>query len=77
MNKVIAGMDPCEIMCYIDDLLIVSPNIEAHVKTLVEILTWLSRAHLKLKPAKCEVGRKEVPYLGFVVSSDGVRTRSG
>ena len=31
MNKVIAGMDPFEIMCYIDDLLIVSPNIEAHV----------------------------------------------
>ena len=71
--KVIAGMDPFEIMCYIDDLLIVSPNIEAHVKTLDKILTQLSRAGLKLKPAKCEVGRKEVPYLSFVVSSDGVR----
>ena len=72
MNKVIAGMGPFEIMCYIDDLSIVSPNITAHVKTLDEIITRLSKAGLKLKPAKCEIGRKEVPYLGFVVSSDGV-----
>ncbi len=73
MNLVLAGMDPFEVMCYIDDLLIVSTTIERHLQVLEEVLVRLQNAKLKLKPAKCNIGKKEVPYLGFVVSQDGVR----
>ncbi len=77
MNLVLAGMDPFEVMCYIDDLLIVSTTIERHLQVLEEVFVRLQNAKLKLKPAKCNIGKKEVPYLGFVVSQDGVRISRG
>ncbi len=77
MNLVLAGMDPFEVMCYIDDLLIVSTTIERHLQVLEEVFMRLQKAKLKLKPAKCSIGKKEVPYLGFVVSQDGVRISRG
>ncbi len=73
MNLVLAGMDPFEVMCYIDDLLIVSTTIDRHLQILDEVLMRLRNAKLKLKPTKCSIGKKEVPYLGFVVSQHGVR----
>ncbi len=77
VNMVMAGMDPFEVMCYIDDLLIVSTTIERHLELLEEVLIRLRDAKLKLKPSKCNIGKKEVPYLGFVVSQDGVRIARG
>lgn len=34
----------------------------------------LREAGLKLKPSKCFIARKEVKYLGYVISTKGVNT---
>lgn len=55
---------------YIDDILIASNTFEEHLKHLRE---RLRKALLRLKPKKCLLLRKEVPYLGHVV----LQLRSG
>ena len=38
------------------------------------MLEWLQTAGLRLKPKKCNLFRTEVPFLGHLVSAEGVRT---
>lgn len=49
---------------------------EQHSLYLREIFSKLRSNNLKLRPDKCEIFRKEVTYLGHVISDDGVRPDS-
>ena len=60
------------VMCYIDDVVIATATAEDHVQRLREVLTCLRGAGLKLKPAKCEIMKDCVKYLGRVVDETGV-----
>lgn len=41
---------------------------------LDQVFNRLRQANLKLKPAKCSLFRRQVAYLGHVVTEDGVAT---
>uniref|UniRef100_A0A3B3H4P4 Gypsy retrotransposon integrase-like protein 1 n=1 Tax=Oryzias latipes TaxID=8090 RepID=A0A3B3H4P4_ORYLA len=58
---------------YLDDVLCFSRSFEEHVESLRHVLRALKRHGVKLRPEKCEFFRKEVRYVGRLVSSDGVR----
>ncbi|XP_023201986.1 uncharacterized protein LOC111610961 [Xiphophorus maculatus] len=58
---------------YLDDVLCFSRSFEEHVQVLRRVLQALQRHGVKLKPEKCELFRKEVRYVGRLVSADGVR----
>ena len=45
-----------------------------HIHNLVCVLKRLKEAGLKLKPSKCNLLRKEVKYLGHVISEEGIST---
>ena len=62
MNKLFSGKGWEQVFVYLDDILIVSASFEDR----------LMEAGLRLKPSKCLFARKEVVYLGFTVSSEGV-----
>ena len=57
---------------YLDDIIVFSKMPEEHVVRLSAVL--LKQAGLKLKPSKYEIFRKELTYLGHVVSKDGILT---
>ena len=58
---------------YLDDVLAYSKTFEDHVEVLRQVLRALQRHGVKLRPNKCELFRKEVRYVGKLVSADGVR----
>ena len=56
---------------FINDILCFSPDLTSHIEDLREIFTRLRGENLKLRPDKCVFLKKEVPYLGSVISAQG------
>ena len=59
---------------YLDNIIVFSQTLEEHVHRLKAVLNKLRAAGLKLKPSKCDLFRKEMKYLGHVLSNEGVST---
>ena len=59
---------------YLDDIIVFSRTPEEHVYRLKGVLNKLKAASLKLKPFKCDLFKKEIKYLGHVVSNERVST---
>jgi len=73
MNNVLSQyLDTCCI-CYLDDILVYSNNKVQHIKDVSNILESLSKADLLCKPSKCEFHVTETEFLGFTVSSQGLK----
>ncbi|KII65807.1 Transposon Tf2-6 polyprotein [Thelohanellus kitauei] len=58
---------------YLDDIIIFSKDMKSHIKHIEEVLEKICTAGLKLKENKCKFALTEVNYLGFIVSSEGVK----
>lgn len=59
---------------YIDDIIIFSQTEDQHIQHIREIFHTLNKARMKVQLDKCRFFEKQVEFLGFVVSSDGIRT---
>jgi hypothetical protein len=57
---------------YLDDILIYSENLAQHRDHVKQILRMLRENNLFCKPEKCQFEVKEVEYLGFVISPNGI-----
>jgi hypothetical protein len=57
---------------FIDDILIYSKSMEEHEEHLRIVLQHLREHHLYAKFSKYKLWIKEVPFLGHVVSSEGI-----
>ena len=55
-----------------DDILVVGASESQHDKRLKVVLQRLGKAGLKLKREKCEFRKREVEYLGHVISGKGI-----
>ena len=73
MQRVLEGLTPRKCLVYLDDVLVVGSTFEQHLENLKDVLNALQTAGLKLKPSKCFFAQTSVKYLGFVISSDGLR----
>jgi len=61
------------VLVYIDDLLVHTDTHEKHLKVLDQALARLHRNHLKINLEKCVFGNKEVSYLGFTLTPEGIK----
>ena len=59
-------------MAYLDDIIIFSRNEHEHLKHIQIIFQKLIDAGLKLKESKCDFLKKEIHYLGHLISSEGI-----
>src|SRR5215469_16405829 len=60
-------------MVYLDDILVMSETVEEHLVNLEMVLIALQAAGFKIKPQKTFILRKEVKYLGHLVSASGMK----
>ena len=60
------------VSCYLDDILISGSSPEEHDRRLTNVLNCLQSAGLRLKWDKCQIGLKEVQYLGFRIDGEGI-----
>ncbi len=57
---------------YADLTEIYSDSHEEHVRHVRAVLRWLLQHQLYVKAEKCEVHRTNTPFLGYIISQDGV-----
>jgi hypothetical protein len=58
---------------YMDDIIVFSTSLQEHISNLKLIFDRLRKFQLKVQLDKSEFLRKEVEFLGHVVTSDGVK----
>ena len=77
MQKVLNGLNPESgkqfVVAYLDDILIFSETLQDHLTHLQKVINRLKTANLKLKPTKCMFMRKELEYLGHVITAEGLK----
>ena len=58
---------------YLDDILIFSKDEEEHVSHIKEVLDRLKQGGYFIKLSKCDFFKKQVKFLGHIVSDEGLR----
>lgn len=71
MNEVLQGLD--FIFVYLDDILIASASEKEHLQHLETLFLKLSNYGIRINLGKCILGVEELPFLGYLVSSEGIR----
>lgn len=77
MNLAMSGLTFDKCMVYQDDLSVMGKSLADHNKNLLDVLTRLRKVNLKLNIEKCEFLKKELLYLGHVVSEHGIQPDPG
>jgi hypothetical protein len=61
------------VLVYIDDLLLHNATHEEHLKVLEQVFKSLHQNHLKFNLEKCIFSNREVSYLGFTLTPEGMK----
>lgn len=72
MEQILGDLEYVE--CYLDDVIIHSTSVEAHVKHIEEVLKRIKKAGLTLNQDKCLYGEEELDFLGFRIGYGRKRT---
>ena len=73
VNQTLAGLRDRICVAYLDDILIFGVTFEAHLENLRAVLRRLKEKGVKLRADKCQLFKKEVRYLGRLISKNGHR----
>jgi len=73
MEIAMRGLQWTSCLIYLDDIIIFGSTFQEHLDRLRQVLQRVRVANLKLKPEKCALFQAEVPFLGHIVSGDGIR----
>ena len=72
MDAVLAGLKWNTLICYVDDVVVFSKDFKTHLQDLETVLDRFIDANLQLKPSKCHLFKRELIYLGHVISEKGI-----
>ena len=73
MELVLIGLHWKTCLSYLDDVIVMAETFEQRIERLEEVFVRLASAGLKLKPKKCSLFQKSVPYLGHIVTEEGIK----
>lgn len=73
INHALGDLLDCICVVYLDDILIYSENEDEHTLHVRMVLERLRQYKLYANPKKCFFRTKEIDFLGFIVTPDGVR----
>jgi len=72
MELVLHGLNWQICLVYIDDIIVFSKDLTTHLERLGAVFKAIADANLKLKPKKCHILKKEVEFLGHIISENGI-----
>jgi hypothetical protein len=72
IEKVMQGLE--KVACFLDDIIVGGQDLEEHLKLLREVLTRLKDNGLTVNAKKCTFFQKELKFLGFLISKEGIAT---
>jgi hypothetical protein len=73
MDCVLAGIKGINCLAYVDDLLIFSNTFDEHIDNMSRVAQRLIAAGITLKAQKCSTCCDEVEFLGYIVTSEGIK----
>lgn len=73
MDNILRGIQNEKCLVYLDDIIIFSTSLQEHVDRLREVFKRLRETNFKIQLDKSEFLRKEVAYLGHLVTQNGVK----
>jgi hypothetical protein len=73
MNNVLTGLNGTKAFVYLDDIIIYAVDLAEHESRLEEVFQRLRKFNLQLQPGKCQFLRREVIYLGHLITDSGVK----
>jgi transposase InsO family protein len=73
MNMVFNELLRKFLLVYMDDVVVYSKSIKDHFEHLNKVFTRMRDAGLRFKIEKCQFFQHELPYLGFIISKEGIR----
>ena len=71
VENLVAGIP--YVAAYLDDVIVTGRTEEEHLSNLKQVLSALNEHGMKLRLEKCEFFRKQVTYLGHVISAEGLK----
>jgi len=72
MDQVLMGLQEIELFVYLDDIVIYTRSLEERGTKFHRLMKRLSEANLFLQLDKCEFLKREVIYLGHIITDNGV-----
>ena len=73
VNLILAGMNWETVLAFLDDICVLGRDFAEHLENLRQVFGRFRQFGLRLKPRKCSLFKKEVEFLGRLVSKEGVR----
>ena len=74
INSIFQGLIGDGLFVYLDDLILVSRDLDSHLTKLALVLQKFADAGLKLNLPKCKFLRARIEFLGHMVDKDGIHT---
>lgn len=74
MNNILEPFLKKFVMVFLDDILVYSPTLLAHIVYLRKVLEKLREHQFYIKRSKCHFAQHKLNYLGHVISETGVAT---
>ena len=72
MSKVLNGLSFA--IAYLDDIIIFSETLEQHLAH-IRVVLRLQVANLRMKRSKCSFFKKELHYLGHLLTTEGIKPK--
>jgi hypothetical protein len=71
MSQVLEDIDGAEAI--VDDILVWGKDIQEHDARLKKVLDRVQAVNLKLNQKKCQIRKEEIPYVGHLLTKDGLK----
>lgn len=74
MNQIFESLLRKGMLVFMDDILVYSPTLEAHVELLTKVFEIIQLHQFYIKFSKCSFAKHDIEYLGHCISANGVST---
>ena len=72
INIVLTGLTWSKVLAFVDDICVLGGSVSDHLSNLKLVFERFRQYHLKLKPSKCYLFKREIEFLGRKIGGDGM-----